>query len=205
MRPFAGSLIVILAATGSAAQADEVRRSHRFDTAGIERLHIEHRAGELILAPAEGDQIEVELRIEPRQKWIEREGDVASLHLAYSVRGDRLTISFGEDDVRSEMLVRVPALEQLTIDAGAGEIRGTLPPMETEVFLGAGTVELDAGRSSTGRIDLRARIGDTAVDGARNAETSRLILVGSTSSATGEGSHRLEAKVRAGEVRVALH
>jgi hypothetical protein len=198
-------LIVMLAATGGTAAAEEVRRTHRFDTAGIERLHIEHRAGELIIEPAEGDQIEVELRIEPQQTWIDREGDAADLDLTSSVRGDRLTLRFGENDVRSEMLVRVPALERLTIDAGAGEVRGTLPPMETEVFLGAGTVNLDAGRSSTGRIDLRARVGDTSVDGAQNVETSRLILVGSTSSAAGEGSHRVEAKVRAGDVRVALH
>jgi hypothetical protein len=200
----ASSLIGILASLGSTAAADEVRRSHRFDTTGIEHLHIEHRAGELILMPAEGVEIEVELRIEPQQDWLDREADVADLDLTSSVRGNRLTLSFGERDVRSEMLVRVPSLRQLTIDAGAGEVRGALPPMETEVFLGAGTVDLDVDRSSTGRIDLRARVGDTDVDGAQNVETSRLILVGSTSSAAGEGSHRVQARVRAGGVRVGL-
>jgi hypothetical protein len=203
--PSAISLIVILAPTAGTAVADEVRRSHRFDTTGIERLQIEHRAGELTLEPANGDQIEVELRIETQDEWSERQGAVADLDLTSSVRGDRLTLSFGEDNVHSYMLVRLPALEQLTIDAGAGEVKGTLPPMETEVFLVAGTVNLDVDRSATGRIDLRARIGDTAVDGARNVETNRVILIGSTSSATGEGSHRVEAKVRAGDVRVGLY
>lgn len=200
----ATSLIVVLAATGSTAVADEVLRSHRFDTTGIERLRIEHRAGELILAPAEGDQIEVELRITPNQEWLDREGDVADLHLEYSVRGDQLTLRFGEDDVRSHMLVRLPRLTQLTIDAGAGEVQGTLPSMETEVQLRAGTVDLGLDRSSTGRVDLRARVGDTAVHGAQNVETSRALLVGSTSSAAGDGSHRVEAKVLAGEVTVSL-
>ena len=200
----ATSLIVVLAATGNTAVADEVLRSHRFDTTGIERLHIEHRAGELVLAPAEGDQIEVELRITPNQDWLDREGDVADLHLEYSVRGDRLTLRFGEDDVRSHMLVRLPRLRQLTIDAGAGEVQGTLPSMETEVQLRAGTVDLGLDRSSTGRVDLRARVGDTAVHGAQNVETSRALLVGSTSSAAGEGAHRVEAKVLAGEVSVSL-
>jgi hypothetical protein len=203
--PSAISLIVILAPTAGTAVADEVRRSHRFDTTGIERLQIEHRAGELTLEPTNGDQIEVELRIETQDEWSERQGAVADLDLTSSVRGDRLTLSFGEDNVHSYMLVRLPALEQLTIDAGAGEVKGTLPPMETEVFLVAGTVNLDVDRSATGRIDLRARIGDTAVDGARNVETNRVILIGSTSSATGEGSHRVEAKVRAGDVRVGLY
>jgi len=203
--PSATSLIAILAATGSTAVADEVLRSHRFDTTGIERLHIEHRAGELTLEPAEGDQIEVELRIESQEESPGRERDVTGMDLTSSVRGDRLTVSFGEDDVHSYMLVRVPSLEKLTIDAGAGEVQGTLPPMETEVFLVAGTVNLDVDRSSTGRIDLRARIGDTAIDGAQNVETSRVILIGSTSSAIGEGSHRVQARVRAGDVRVGLH
>src|SRR5262245_1355219 len=103
-------LIAILAAAGNTAVADEVLRSHRFDTTGIEHLRIEHRAGELILAPAEGDQIEVELRITPNQDWLDREGDVADLHLEYSVRGDQLTLRFGENDVRSHMLVRLPRL-----------------------------------------------------------------------------------------------
>jgi hypothetical protein len=198
-------LIVILAATQHTAMADEVRRSHRFDTTGIERLHIEHRAGELTLEPAHGNQIEVELRIESREEQPDGERDVTGMDLTSSVRGDRLTLTFSEPNTHSYMLVRLPSLEQLTIDAGAGEVQGTLPPMETEVFLGAGTVNLDVDRSSTGRIDLKARIGDTAVDGAQNVETNRVILVGSTSSAAGEGSHRVEAKVRAGDVRVALH
>ena len=64
---FASSLIVILAAASSTAVADDVLRSHSFDTTGIEHLRIEHRAGELTLAPAAGDRIEVELRIEPQQ------------------------------------------------------------------------------------------------------------------------------------------
>ena len=198
--PFGSSLILIFAATSTTAAADEVLRSHRFDTTGIEHLHIDHRAGELILAPAEGDQIEVELRIEPRNGRV----DVADLDLTSSVRGDRLTLSFGEDDVHSHMLVRLPRLRQLTIDAGAGEVQGTLPSMETEVQLRAGTVDLGLDRSSTGRIDLRARAGDTAVHGAQNVETSRALLVGSTSSAAGEGSHRVKAKVLVGEVSVSL-
>jgi hypothetical protein len=195
------TLITILAAAGSAAAADEVRRSHRFDTTGIERLHIDHRAGELILEPADGVEIEVELRIEPQD---DREVEVAGMDLTSSVRGDRLTLSFGEPNVHSHMLVRLPSLEQLTIDAGAGDVQGTLPPMETQVKLGAGTVDLDVDRSSTGRIDLRALVGDTGVDGAKNAETSRVLLVGSSSSAAGDGSRRVQARVRAGDVRVGL-
>jgi hypothetical protein len=76
--------------------------------------------------------------------------------------------------------------------------------MDTEVQLRAGTVDLGLDRTSTGRVDLRARVGDTAVHGARNVETSRALLVGSTSSAAGEGSHRVKAKVLAGEVSVNL-
>ena len=198
---FASSLIVILAAASNAAVADDVLRSHSFDTTGIEHLRIEHRAGELTLAPAAGDRIEVELRIEPQQKW---SGDVADLDLTSSVHGNRLTLDFGADDVHSYMLVRVPPLKQLTIDATAGEILGTVPPIDAEVLLLAGTIDLDVDRSSTGRIDLKARFGDTIVDGAQNAETNRVLLVGSSSSAVGEGSHRLQAKVRAGDIRVGL-
>ena len=201
----ASSLIVILAGASCMAAADEVQRSHRFDTAGIERLHIDHRAGELILEPAQGDQIEVELRIEPEQEWLDRGGDVTQLNLAFSVRGDRLTLGFDERNVHSEMRVRVPPLKQLTIDAVAGEIQGTLPPMETEVRLGAGTVDLDLDRSATGRVDLRALVGDTGIDGAKSSETSRVLLLGSSSSAAGDGSHRVQARVRAGDVRVGLH
>src|SRR5688572_33077346 len=106
----ASSLIVILAAAGTTAAAEEVQRSHRFDTTGIEHLHIDHRGGELILEPAPGDQIEVELRIEPQD---EREVDVAELDVTSSVGGDRLTLRFGEVDVHSHMLGRVPRVQQV--------------------------------------------------------------------------------------------
>ena len=197
----ASSLFVIIAAAGSTAAQDEAPRSHRFSTTGIEHLHIDHRAGELILAPADGDQIEVELRIEA-EEGRELKGDLADLDLTFSVRGNRLTLRFDEPDVRSHMLVRLPPLEQLTIDAGYGEVQGTLPPMRTDVKLKAGTVNLDVDGSSTGHIDLRALVGDTAVDGARNAETNRVLLVGSSSSAAGQGSRRVDARVRAGDIRV---
>lgn len=197
------SMIALMAATASTAAADEVLRSHSFDVTGIEHLRIEHRAGELILMPAEGDRIEVELRIEPRNG--ERAPDLADLDLVSSVRGNRLTLSFRERKVVSHMLVRLPPLKQLTVDAGAGEVQGTLPPMATDVRLGAGSVDLEVDRAVTGHIDLRARIGDTAVHGARNDETSRVLLVGSTSSAAGEGVNRVEARVRVGDVRVGLH
>ncbi|HET7923922.1 MAG TPA: hypothetical protein VFL30_03440 [Rhodanobacteraceae bacterium] len=200
---FASSLVVIVAAAGSSAVADEVQRSYRFDTAGIERLHIDYRVGDLVLAPADGDQIEVELRIEP-----EHEGDPApdltDVNLTFRVREDQLTLRFSERDVRSHMLVRLPSLEQLTIEAKAGEIRGTLLPMETDVRLDFGSVDLEFDRSSTGRVALRARIGDTVVQGVQNVETSRVLLVGSTTSAAGEGSYGVKARVHAGEVSVAL-
>jgi hypothetical protein len=184
--------------------AEEAQRSYRFDAAGIERLHIEYRVGELVLVPADGDQIEVELRIEPEHEGSEPARDPAQLNLTSRVREDRLTLRFSEPNVRSHMLIRLPSLEQLTIEAKAGEIRGTLLPMEADVRLFAGSVNLEFDRSSTGRVALRAQIGDTVVHGARHVETSRVLLVGSTTSAAGEGSYGVEARVRAGEVTVAL-
>ena len=195
------SLTLVLTAIGATAAAEEALRSHRFDTAGIDHLRIEHRAGELALAPAEGNQIEVELRIQPQDG---HDVDLAGLDVESRVRGEVLTLSFGERHVTSHMLVRVPSLKQLTIDAGAGEVQGTLPPMDASVLLDAGTVDLDVDRSSTGRVDLRARVGDTTIEGAPGAATNRVLLVGSTSSAAGDGLHRVEAKVRAGDVRVGL-
>lgn len=196
------SFVATMAVAAGTATADEAVRSHSFDATGIEHLRIEHRAGELILMPAEGDQIEVELRIESRNG--ERASDLTDLDLASSVRGNLLTLSFRKRKVESHMLVRVPPLKQLTVDAGAGEVRGTLPPMATDVRLGAGSVDLEVDRSATGLIDLRARIGDTVIQGAPNDETNRVLLVGSTSSAAGEGANRVEASVRVGDVRVGL-
>lgn len=126
------------------------------------------------------------------------------MDLTSFVRGDRLTLSFRERKVLAQMLVRLPSLKRLTIEAGAGEVQGTLPPMATKVRLGAGKVDLDFDLSSAGRVDLKARIGDTVVLGADNVETNRVLLVGSTSSGAGLDSLPAEARVRAGDVRVDL-
>lgn|SRR5690606_4924432 len=202
--PTASSLIVLLAAACGTAAADEVRRVHRFDTAGIEHLHIDYSAGELVLMPADGDRIEVELRLEPRQERSAREGRLEDVDLASRLRGDRLTLSFKARDVHSRMLVSLPPVKRLSIDAGAGEVQGTLPPVAAEVRLGAGDIDLHLDRSVTGRVDLRAWVGDTALHGGRNVKTRRAMLVGSTSSAVGQGSLPVEAKVRVGDVRVGL-
>ncbi|SRR5690606_234821 len=200
---FAASLIVLLAAVEVTAAADEAHRSHRFDTSEIEQLHIDYRAGELMLAHADGDEIEVELRIEPKNDRAEK-AHLEEMNLASRHRGDRLTLSFEERNVTSVMIVRLPRLKRLTIDMGAGDLQGTLPPIAAEIRLGAGDVDLDLDRSATGRIDLKARVGDTSIRGVQNVETKRAWVVGSASSAVGEGAVPVEAKVRVGDVRVTL-
>lgn len=190
---------------GTAAAQEAVHRSHSFDAEGVEHLRIEYRVGTISLEPADGNQIEVELRIEPKDGpgWFSRRPDLEDMDLAASTRTGRLTLSFQERNVSTHWVVRLPTLARLTIDAGVGAVQGRLPATDVEVHLGVGDVDLEMARSEAGRIELKAGVGDTSIDGAGSGSRTRA-FVSSESSAEGSGPHPVRAAVGVGEVRVAL-
>jgi hypothetical protein len=198
-------LLLVALATMMAAANDSVERLHSFDASGIERLTVEHGVGSILLVPADGGNIEVELRIEPQQNggWFRRTPDVSDMDLESRMRGDRLTLSFKEKNVSSHWVIRLPALRELSMNTGVGEVSGRLPPMAATVHVGVGSVHLEAERATAGAIDLSAGVGDTRITGGAETEQRRA-FVSSESSGRGDGENAIWIKVGVGDAAVQL-
>lgn len=199
--------LVLLAMTTALATAEEqVVRVHQFDAAEFDSLHIDYRVGTLTLEESLNNMVEVELTIkdEHGKRWFTRSPDLQSMDLASRSRGKQLRLVFSENKVITDWVVRVPALQNLNINAGVGVIQGDLPPAAADIDLGVGTIELVARRDSTGAVDLNSGVGETVIRGASSNER-RSALVSSESSAHGDGLHMLNAKVGVGEVSVQLN
>lgn len=201
------SLIVtaLLALAAPVAAQENVVRHHTFDANDIDSLHLEYRVGTLTLESSNSDNIEIELTIKPERgtSWFRRSPNLEDMDLRSRDRNNRLSIEFDEKNVNTDWVVRLPALQFLEIEIGVGTIKGYLPPAETEIDLGVGSIELVANRSTTGSINLSVGVGDTSILGSTDRESSRA-FVSSESSGAGDGNQSITIEAGVGDIILSL-
>ena len=200
--------LVLLAMTTALATAAEesVTRVHQFDAADFDSLRIDYRVGTLTLEESVNNMVEVELTIKDKEgkRWFTRSPDLQKMNLDSRSHNQQLRLEFTEKNVTTDWVVRVPDLQNLSINAGVGVIQGDLPAAVANIDLGVGTIELAARRDVTGSIDLNSGVGETVIKGVSSNER-RSALVSSESSAHGDGTYSLNANVGVGEVSIQLN
>lgn len=202
----AASIIVLLAFSISMACADtQVSRYHEFDANGIDTLRIDARVGTIEVEPSTSGKFEVELTItdEDSGGWFSRSPDIDNMDLRSRQSGDQLRLSFNEDKVKGEWVIRVPPLDQLDVELGVGTIKVYMAQFGIVADVGVGTIELQANESDIGSVDLSVGVGDTHIKGGRNSE-SRRAMVSSESSASGDGALTIRARAGVGDVQAEL-
>lgn len=202
----AASIILLLAFSISMACADtQVSRYHEFDAGEIDTLRIDARVGTIQVEPSSSGKFEVELIItdEDQGGWFRRAPDLESMDLRSRQNGDQLRLSFNEDKVKGEWVIRVPALDQLDIELGVGTIKAYKAQFGIVADVGVGTIELQANESDIGSVDLSVGVGDTHIKGGHDTE-SRRAMVSSESSASGTGTLTINARAGVGKVEVEL-
>jgi len=183
----------------------QVSRYHEFSANGIDTLRIDARVGTIQVEPSTSGKFEVELTItdEDNRGWFSREPDIDNMDLRSRQRGDQLRLSFNEDKVKGEWVIRVPSLDQLDVELGVGTIKVYMAQFGIVADVGVGTIELQANESDIGTVDLSVGVGDTHIKGGHNAE-SRRAMVSSESSASGDGSLSIRARAGVGDVQAEL-
>lgn len=202
----AASIILLLAFSISMACADtQVSRYHEFDANDIGTLRIDARVGTILVEPSTSGKFEVELTItdEDNGGWFRRAPDVDAMDLRSRQNGDQLRLSFNEDKVKGEWVIRVPSLEQLDVELGVGTIKVYMAQFGIVADVGVGTIELQANKSDIGVVDLSVGVGDTHIKGGSDTE-SRRAMVSSESSASGNGSLSIRARAGVGDVQAEL-
>ncbi|MBC54817.1 MAG: hypothetical protein CMQ34_13390 [Gammaproteobacteria bacterium] len=202
----AASIILLLAFSISMACADtQVSRYHEFDAGEIDTLRIDARVGTIQVEPSTSGKFEVELTItdEDGGGWFRRSPDLDNMDLRSRRNGDQLRLSFSEDKVKGEWIVRVPSLEQLDVELGVGTIKVLMAHFGIVADVGVGTIELQAQKTDIGSVDLSVGVGDTHINGGTDTE-SRRAMVSSETTAYGTGSKSIRARAGVGDVQAEL-
>ncbi|MDO8908703.1 MAG: DUF4097 family beta strand repeat-containing protein [Pseudohongiella sp.] len=197
------SLIFLMALSITVAVAEETRY-HEFDAAPISSLRLNMRVGTILVEHTNDDTISVELRITKEgRRWFSRSVDTATMDLEASVRNSALELSFDHKGIKTDWVVKIPALSKIEINAGVATIDVYMANADIDVDIGVGAVTFELAKTLVGDITLAAGVGDTSVTGASSMTTQRA-LVSSDLKASGDGTRTVRANIGVGSAEVDL-
>ncbi|TRW49498.1 hypothetical protein FM042_01130 [Aliidiomarina halalkaliphila] len=201
-----GIFLVLLGGllVADAAIASEKNVTHHIDLAGIERIDIHNGVGTVHIRRSQGDQAELKVRFEGKRSGLMRRiKDVSDMDVEIRTRGDRLSISFQENNVEATMYITLPDPAVLDIHVGVGVIDAEVGESSVSASMGVGDVTIRGFLDYAGEINVDAGVGAARIDGAQNVSSSRAI-VSEKASGRGEGTFRIKADVGVGDVKVVL-
>jgi hypothetical protein len=183
--------------------ADRVLRVHTFELDDFDEIEINNSVGSIDLRLVEGNEIRVEVDIEAQDRYFGREVDVDDIEVGVRMRGDKLILTIDEDKIKAHWYIEMPAVANIEIDMGVGEIDVEIEASNLEVNLGVGEVDIIAPLLTVGEIDLSAGVGDTNIRGTSEVDNSRTV-VASESEGYGDGEFSIDVDVGVGDVTVEL-
>ena len=203
--------------------ADSVTRSGRFESAALTALHLQAGVGDVKIEQGEGTAIEVQVTLQAvGEHWFGRKTDLEAINLSSVTQGRQLTLKVGARDVKESWKVRLPSrpLDDLTVNAGVGNLTINAAAGKVNVKLGVGDVDLTIPAGSvklqlgTGDATVRTPVnnagalsGSTGVGGAHlkgAGSSSKANGVGASLSGQGSGKSSIEAQVGVGELSLQL-
>jgi DUF4097 and DUF4098 domain-containing protein YvlB len=213
--------LLLIAVPGHAA--DSVTRSGRFEAASLNALHLQAGVGDVTIEQGDGTAIEVQVTLQAvGEHWFGRKTDLAAITLSSATQGRQLTLKVDARHIKESWTVRLPArpLDELTVNAGVGNLKVNAAAGKVNVKLGVGDIDLTVPAGAiklqlgTGDATVRTPVnnagevsGSTGVGGAhlKGAGTSsKANGVGASLSGQGSGKARIEAQVGVGELSLEL-
>ena len=202
------ALVASLAAVGSiAAAADNVNTvKHVYSAAGVSRLSVDNRVGEVRIRPGTGDSYEVIVNLEGNRHGLMRKlKSVDGLDITAKTSNGRLHLKFNEDDVEADWTILLPKVlpEEVGVNLGVGEVDLVAPSAAISIDLGVGDVDVTTAKASAGDITLTVGVGEASVRGTPNAVKAS--GVASNVSTKGDGSRDVTVTVGVGDASVVLN
>ena len=202
------ALVASLAAVGSiAAAADNVNTvKHVYSAAGVSRLSVDNRVGEVRIRPGTGDSYEVIVNLEGNRHGLMRKlKSVDGLDITAKTSNGRLHLKFNEDDVDADWTILLPKAlpEEVGVNLGVREVDLVAPSAAISIDLGVGDVDVTTAKASAGDITLTVGVGEASVRGTPNAVKAS--GVASNVSTKGDGSRDVTVTVGVGDASVVLN
>jgi hypothetical protein len=164
-------------------------------------IRLDATVGTVELRVTEGEEVEIELRVESDDDgWFASGGDLSEVLIKGERSGNQLEISATpDDDMSQHWKVSVPRSRLLEVNLGVGEISGDLPFNNVKVDLGVGDVSLNLANGEYGLVEASVGVGDTSLRNFGKTQENRM-LVTSESSYRGNGSTDVQVEVGVGDV-----
>jgi hypothetical protein len=202
------ALVASLAAVGPiAAAADNVNTvKHVYSAAGVSRLSVDNRVGEVRIRPGTGDSYEVIVNLEGNRHGLMRKlKSVDGLDITAKTSNGRLHLKFNEDDVEADWTILLPKVlpEEVGVNLGVGEVDLVAPSAAISIDLGVGDVDVTTAKASAGDITLTVGVGEASVRGTPNAVKAS--GVASNVSTKGDGARDVTVTVGVGDASVVLN
>ncbi len=202
------ALVASLAAVGSiAAAADNVNTvKHVYSAAGVSRLSVDNRVGEVRIRPGTGDSYEVIVNLEGNRHGLMRKlKSVDGLDITAKTSNGRLHLKFNEDDVEADWTILLPKAlpEEVGVNLGVGEVDLVAPSAAISIDLGVGDVDVTTTKASAGDITLTVGVGEASVRGIPNAVKASGL--GSDVRSKGDGTRDVTVTVGVGDASVVLN
>lgn len=176
-----------------------------FDYRG-ETLMLDVGVGEVEIVAADGNQIEIEVTVEPSDNGFLFFGgrkDVGDVDLnAKHAEGKTLALRLSDnDDVKEHWRISIPASAAINVDMGVGRIETNGMDNSVEIDLGVGEVEVNHSHDY-GDISLHSGVGDVSFSqNGKNLDVKRA-MVSASYDAKANGSGNLKVDVGVGEVDI---
>jgi hypothetical protein len=205
--PMLAAISSLMAVGPIAIAADNVGTvKHVYSAAGVTRLVVDNRVGEVRIRPGTGDAYEVTVNLEGNRHGLMRKlKSVDGLDITAKTSNGRLYLKFNEDDVEADWTILLPTAlpEEVGINLGVGQVDLLAPTSAISIDLGVGDADVTTSKANAGDITLTVGVGEASVRGVPSAVKAS--GVASNVSSKGEGARDVTVTVGVGDASVVLN
>jgi hypothetical protein len=205
--PMLAAISSLMAVGPIAIAADNVGTvKHVYSAAGVTRLVVDNRVGEVRIRPGTGDAYEVIVNLEGNRHGLMRKlRSVDGLDITAKTSNGRLYLKFNEDDVEADWTILLPTAlpEEVGINLGVGQVDLLAPTSAISIDLGVGDADVTTSKANAGDITLTVGVGEASVRGVPSAVKAS--GVASNVSSKGEGARDVTVTVGVGDASVVLN
>lgn len=205
--PMLAAISSLMAVGPIAIAADNVGTvKHVYSAAGVTRLVVDNRVGEVRIRPGTGDAYEVIVNLEGNRHGLMRKlKSVDGLDITAKTSNGRLYLKFNEDDVEADWTILLPTAlpEEVGINLGVGQVDLLAPTSAISIDLGVGDADVTTSNANAGDITLTVGVGEASVRGVPSAVKAS--GVASNVSSKGEGARDVTVTVGVGDASVVLN
>jgi hypothetical protein len=175
-----------------------------FNIENSTELEIDFPVGSLEMTSYDGDQIQVTIRLEPKNHdgWFTGKVDLSAVKLQSTRQRQELSLAIDDDNLEQTWEVKVPKSMSLDVEVGVGKIEIQALENTADVEVGVGKVRIDTAIDDFKQVNLESGVGKTSLSGFVGKAQSHKKMVSSQTEYFGSGQYNLEVEVGVGNIKV---